>query len=325
MKKLMKAAQVLKQGEKVSLEKIAIPEISNTQILVKNAYSGVNYIDTYHQSGLYSVKLPFTLGSDGSGVIEEIGDKVSLLKKSDRVAYYSAGGSYAEYIVLDEKDAVKVPDQIPLNVACALMVQGMTAHYLTHDTYKIQKGDTVLVHACTGGTGSLITQLGKILGAKIIGTVGSDEKIKIAKELGVDEVIQYNKEDFEERVKSLTSGNLCQAVYDGVGKTTWEKSMRCVKKRGTVVYFGNASGKIPDIDPLLLTKYGSIYITRPKLGDYVLTREELVQRANDLFKYVESGSLKIEIHKEFSLDQANEALEEIQSRNARGKILLKLD
>lgn len=323
----MKAIRVLKQGEKTVLDKIDIPSISGqkSKVLIRNTFAGVNYIDTYYQSGLYRVETPFTLGSDGSGIIEQVGDDVKQFRKGDRVAYYTTSlGSFAEYIAVEEKDVVSVPSEISLDIACASMVQGMTAHYLSHDTYSIKNGDTVLIHACTGGTGSLLVQLAKIRGASVIGTVGSGEKIPLAKALGVDHVINYSSLDFEQEVTKITNGILCHAVYDGVGKSTWEKSLKCVKSRGILVVFGNASGAIPQFDPLLLSRYGSIYLTRPKLGDYVSTRQEFEQRAQDVFKYISKGQLKVEIHKTFETDQYEQALQEIQSRNTRGKILIKM-
>jgi NADPH2:quinone reductase len=322
---MMKAVRILKQGEKPILQNIDIPKATKSKVLIKNSFCGVNYIDTYHQSGLYQVQTPFTLGCDGAGIVEEIGEECKFLKKGQRVAYYCPSlGAHAEYIQCDERDAVVVPDTVPLDVAAACMVQGMTAHYLAHSTYNVTSADTVLIHACTGGTGSLLVQICKILGARVIGTVGSDEKISIAKSLGVDHMINYNTHDFVEEIKKITNGSGCNVVYDGVGKNTWEGSLKSVARRGLMVTFGNASGKIPDIDPFLLSRYGSLSVCRPVLKDYVVTHEEFAKRASDLFEYVAKGKLKVEIHKVFELDQVNEALAEIQSRNARGKILFRV-
>ena len=322
--KMMRAVRVLKQGEKPILDKIPIPKVSSGKLLIKNVFSGVNYIDTYHLSGLYPIPTPFTLGVDGAGIIEDVGDNVTLFKKGQRVTFYvTCLGADAEYTLCDEKDAIAVPDSIPLDIATACMVQGMTAHYLSHDTHKVKQGDVVLIHACVGGTGSLLVQLCKALGAIVIGTVGSDEKVKIAKNLGVDHVINYNTHDFVEQVAIITKGSLCNVVYDGVGKATWEGSLKCVTRRGLAITFGNASGKIPDIDSFLLSKYGSIFVTRPKLGDYVVERAEYEKRAHDLFQYIQEGKLRVEIHKSFPLEKVEDALAEIQNRATRGKILLK--
>jgi NADPH:quinone reductase len=301
-----------------------IPKLSKDSVLIKNHYGGLNYIDTYHQSGLYKVPLPFILGVDGSGVIEEVGQEVKNFKKGDRVSYYTMkGGSLAEYIVLNENDnIVKVPDEIPLNLSCACMVQGLTGHYLTHDTYPIQQGDNVLIQACTGGTGSVILQLAKIKGARTIGTVGSQEKVEIAKALGCDDVILYKEKDFEVELKKFLPKGV-NVVYDGVGKSTYEKSMKCLDKRGFMVFFGNASGSVPPIDPLSLTALGSIYMARPSLKDYCLSRSEFEKRSNDLFDYVSSGKLKLKIHKEFDYKDASLAYKELTGRNSTGKILLK--
>eukprot|EP01080_Neovahlkampfia_damariscottae_P009641 gene9641-1845_t len=302
-----------------------IPKPDKNSVLIKNHYGGTSTKSTnlFKKSGLYKVSLPFTLGVDGSGVIEEIGEDVKNFKVGDRVAYFISGGAFSEYITLNENsNIVKVPDEIPLDISCACMTQGLTAHYLTHSTFPIKKDDNVLVQAAAGGTGSIVSQLAKIKGARVIGTVGSQEKQKIAKNLGCDDVILYKEVDFEVELKKLLPKGV-NVVYDGVGKTTYEKSMRSLDKRGMLVLFGNASGAVPPIDPLELTRFGSLFLTRPSLKDYVQSRNEFQQRSNDLFNYIKDGKLHLKIHKEFNYKDVGQAYNELVGRKATGKILLK--
>ncbi|KAL0481191.1 hypothetical protein AKO1_012651 [Acrasis kona] len=300
------------------------PTASSDQVLVKTTYSTVNFIDCYFRSGLYKVdQFPYILGSDGSGVIEQVGDGVKDLKVGDSVAFFGRG-SYAEYVPVSEKSAVKIPEGISMETAAACMVNGLTGYYLTHETYKVQKGDYVLVHAAAGGTGQYIVQLAKHLGGVVIGTVGSDEKIQIAKEMGCDHVINYKTQDVVQQVQEITNGQKCRVSYDGIGKTTFETSLNSLGPRGWFVSFGNASGAAPLLNPLDLTSRGSLIFTRPSLAHHVPDRATFVDMSNKLFSLVKQGVVKVNIHKTFDLKDTKEAHLEIQGAKTLGKILLKV-
>lgn len=297
-------------------------EPKENEVRVRLEAIGVNFIDIYHRRGLYTNKLPFIPGMEGAGVVDKVGAGVSDVKKEDRVAYAMNIGSYAEYAVVPVWKLVKIPDYIDFKTACAAMLQGMTAHYLTHSTFKLDNNHTILLHAAAGGVGLLLTQIAKNSDAKVIGTVSTEEKAKIAKEAGADEIINYTKENFEEKVKKITDGKGVDVVYDSVGKATFEKSLNCLKPRGMLVSFGQSSGAIPEFNTRILSEKGSLYLTRPTLSNYASNKEEISQRTKDIFSWIENKELKIRIHKEFKLSEAKKAHEELESRKSTGKILM---
>jgi len=286
------------------------------QALVKIAAAGVNYIDIYFRTGLYPAQPPVVLGSEGAGTVEAVAPDVTNIKPGDRVAYAMSRGSEAEYAVVPAWQLIKIPDSVDFNTAAAVMLQGMTAHYLVHSTYPLKAGESCLIHAAAGGTGLLLVQMAKMLGARVIGTVGSDEKAKLAKEAGADEVIVYTKEDFVARAKGM------HVVYDSVGKATFMQSLDCLRPRGMMVTFGNASGAVPEFAPLLLSQKGSLFITRPTLAHYSATPEELAWRAGDVLKWVAQGKLKLHIHKVYKLADAAQAHRDLEGRKTTGKLLL---
>ena len=298
------------------------PEPKENEARVKLEAIGVNFIDIYHRTGLYPNKLPFIPGMEGAGIVDKVNAGVSDAKKGDRVAYAMNIGSYAEYSIVPAWKLVKIPDYIDFKTACAAMLQGMTAHYLTHSTFKIKKNDIILLHAAAGGVGLLLTQIAKNIGAKVIGTASTEEKAKIAKEAGAEDIIIYTKENFEEKVKKITDGNGVDAVYDSVGKDTFLKSLNCLKRRGMLVSFGQSSGAIPEFNTRILSEKGSLYLTRPTLADYASNKEEISQRTKDIFSWIKNKELKIRIHKEFKLSEAKKAHEELEGRKSIGKILL---
>jgi NADPH2:quinone reductase len=283
---------------------------------------GVNYIDIYHRTGLYKNPLPFTLGLEASGVVEAVGAGVSEVRVGERVAYQGVQGSYATHALVPAARLVALPAGWDARTGAAAMLQGMTAHYLVHDTYRLQPGETTLVHAAAGGVGLLLIQMAKRRGARVLGTVSTPEKARLAKEAGADEVIQYTTEDFEAEVKRLTGGRGVQVVYDSVGKTTFEKSLNVLAPRGTLVLFGQASGPVPPVDLGILAGKGSLYVTRPTLGHYVATREELLRRAGGVLGWVKSGELRLRIEHTFPLARAAEAHRALEGRKTTGKVLL---
>jgi NADPH:quinone reductase len=307
-------ADVLRYGDQPQ------PEPGAGQALVKIAASGVNFIDTYHRSGLYKVPLPAILGSEGAGVVESLGSEAAGVKIGDRVAWASVRGSYAEYAVVAVNQLIPIPAEVSLQDAAAVMLQGMTAHYLTHSTFPLKKGHTALVHASAGGTGRLIVQMAKLAGARVIGTAGSAEKAAIAKEAGADEVIQYREQDFAAETRRLSDG--VDVVYDSVGASTFLKSIDCLRPRGMMVTFGNASGPVPAIEPLLLSQKGSLFLTRPTLFHYIATREDLEWRAGDLFRWMAQGKLTLRVDKVYRLADAAQAHRDLESRKTSGKLIL---
>ena len=309
--------EVLKYGE---LDK---PSAAPGQVLVKVALSGVNFIDIYHRMGLYKLPFPAILGVEGAGTVEALGEGVTAFKPGDAVAWTMARGSYAEYCAVPATALVHVPAGITSRDAAAVMLQGMTAHYLTHSTFPLEKGQTALVHAAAGGTGRLIVQMAKLRGARVIATTGSAEKAKVAKEAGADEVILYNEVDFSVEVKRLTNGAGVHVVYDGVGKATYDKSIDSLRPRGMLVCFGNASGPIPPIDLLSLSTKGSLFITRPTLGNYS-SPEELKWRSGDIFTWMKDGKLKLMIEKEYALADTAQAQTDLAGRGTMGKLLIKI-
>jgi NADPH:quinone reductase len=314
----MKALFVEKTGGPENLKYADLPKPSPAagQALVKIAASGVNFIDIYFRMGLYPATPPIVLGSEGAGTVEAVGPEVTSVRPGDRVAYAMARGSHAEYAVVPDWQLVKIPDSVDFQTAAAAMLQGMTAHYLTHSTYPLKAGDSCLIHAAAGGTGQLLIQMAKMLGARVIGTVGSEEKAEQAKAAGADEVVVYTKEDFTARAKGM------HVVYDSVGKSTFLQSLDCLRPRGMMVSFGNASGPAPDIAPLLLLQKGSLFLTRPSLAAYAATREELDWRAGDVLKWIAQGNLKIHIYKVYPLADGAQAQRDLEGRQTTGKLLL---
>jgi len=320
----MKAIRVHAHGgpEVLQYEEVPQPVPGRGEALVRIAAAGVNYIDTYHRRGLYKVPLPFTPGVEAAGVVEAVGPEVSEVQVGDRVAYTGPLGAYAEYAVVPASRLVELPEAIDFPTAAAVLLQGMTAHYLTHSTYPLKPGDTALVHAAAGGVGLLLVQVAKMRGARVIGTVSTEEKAALAREAGADEVILYTRQDFEAEVRRLTDGRGVEVVYESVGKDTFDKSLNCLAPRGYLVLFGQSSGPVPPFDPQVLNQKGSLFLTRPTLQHYVATREELLQRAGDVFGWVASGRLKVRVDSTFKLEEAAEAHRRLEGRQSAGKILL---
>ena len=320
----MKAIQVSQTGgpEVLKLVELPIPKPKPKEAIVQIKAAGVNFIDVYFREGRYPASLPFVDGQEAAGVAVQVGADVATVKVGDRVAYTGALGSYAEYAAVPGDRLVRIPDQLDFKQAAAAMLQGMTAHYLSHSTYPIKRGETALIHAAAGGVGLLLVQMCKLLGARIIGTAGSEAKAALAREAGAGDVIVYTTQDFETETKRLTEAKGVHVVYDGVGKTTFEKDLNVLRPRGYLVLFGGASGPVPPIDLLELTKHGSLFVTRPSLQHYVSTREELEQRSNDLFEMIVRGDLKLRIHKTYPLADAQQAHRDLEGRRTTGKILL---
>lgn len=322
----MKAIQVKETGgpEKMELVDVPTPSPGPKDALVRIAASGVNFIDVYFRIGLYKADFPVALGSEAAGTVEAVGREVNEVAVGDRVAYAMARGSYAEYAVVPAAQLVKLPDHVDFNTAAAAMLQGMTAHYLTHSTFQLKSGDTCLVHAAAGGAGGLIVQMAKMLGARVFGTVSTEEKAAIARGHGADETILYSQHDFEAEVKRLTKGRGVDVVYDSVGKTTFEKSLSSLRPRGMLALFGQSSGAVPPFDPGILNSKGSLFLTRPSLGHHALTREELLWRAGDVLNWLDSGKLKLRIDRTYPLADAPQAHRDLESRKTAGKLLLTL-
>jgi NADPH2:quinone reductase len=320
----MRAIRVNQYGgpEALAWEEQPTPKPEAGQALVRLEAVGVNYIDIYQRTGLYKVPLPFTLGLEGAGVVEAVGSGVSEVRVGERVAYQGIQGSYATHAVVPAARLVALPAGLDARIGAAAMLQGMTAHYLVHDTYPLKPGETALVHAAAGGVGLLLIQMAKRLGARVLGTVSTPEKARLAKEAGADEVIQYTTEDFEAAVKRLTGGRGVQVVYDSVGKTTFERSLNVLAPRGTLVLYGQASGPVPPVDLGILAGKGSLYVTRPTLGHYVATRDELLRRAGQVLGWIRAGELKLRIEHTFPLAQAAEAHRALEGRKTTGKVLL---
>ena len=305
----MRAIVLDKTGgpEVMQLKDIPVPVPGKGELLVKTAAAGVNFIDVYYRTGLYKRDVPFTLGQEGAGTVEAIGagtDAKNPFKVGDRVCCAYGTGTYAEYFVVPYEKAVPVPGGVGDADACVTMVQGMTAEYLSHDTYPIRKGDTVLVHAAAGGVGQLLVQMAKNRGARVIATVGSDAKAKLAKADGADEVINYTTQDFEAETKRITAGEGVHCVYDSVGKTTWEKGLNCLRPRGYFVLYGQSSGTIGTFDPALLAAKGSLFFTRPTLVSYTLSHTELLRRAADVFQMIATAAVKVRHGGSYKLAEA---------------------
>lgn len=320
----MKAVRIHEHGgpEVLRHEEVPLPEPGRGEARVKIEAIGLNFLDTYYRTGLYKVTLPFTPGSEGAGLVDAVGPEVTEVRAGARVAWAMYPGAYAGCAVVPAWRLVPLPDAIDFRTAAAVMVQGMTVEYLTHSTYPVKRGDTVLVHAAAGGTGQLLVQVCKQLGATVFGTASTEEKAALAREAGADEVIRYTEEDFEEAVRRLTNGRGVDVVYDSVGKTTAEKSLNCLRPRGYLVLFGNASGAPPAFDPLTLMAKGSLYLTRPSLGHYIATREELLARARAVFDWIAREQVRVRIAQVFPLQNAAEAHRQLEGRQLLGKGLL---
>jgi NADPH:quinone reductase len=316
----MKAIYIEQTGGPESLKygDMPKPEVAPGQALVKVAVSGVNFIDTYQRSGLYKLPLPAILGSEGAGTVEE----GTIFKKGDRVAWAMSRGSYAEFAAVPESLLVALPDSVSFQDGAAAMLQGMTAHYLTHSTYPLKKGDTALIHAAAGGTGRLLVQMAKLVGARVIGTAGTEAKAQFAREAGADEMIVYSTQDFVDETKRLTDGRGVDVVYDSVGNATLMKSLDCLRPRGMAVSFGQSSGAVPAFEPLLLTQKGSLFFTRPSLGNYISDRQELDWRAEDIFRWIAEKKLVLRIDHEYQLAYAAQAHRDLESRQTAGKLVL---
>ena len=310
--------------ENLKLVDLPNPEPGPGQVLVQVEYSGVNFIDVYFRMGLYKApETPVRLGSEAAGTIVAVGQDVSF-STGQRVAYAMARGSYAEYAVAPQQMVVPLPDGIGFEEGAGVMLQGMTAHYLTHSTFPLKPGHTCLVHAAAGGTGLLLVQMAKIAGAVVIGTCSTPQKAKLVMEHGADHVIRYTEQDFVKEVKQITSQQGVDVVYDSVGKSTFAKSLECLKTRGMMVTFGQSSGPVGEIDPLLLAQKGSLFLTRPSLANYVSNPVELQKRSSDIFSWMAAGRLKVLIHRQYPLNEAAAAHRELESRGSTGKLLLRI-
>ncbi|HWB95954.1 MAG TPA: quinone oxidoreductase [Bryobacteraceae bacterium] len=320
----MKAIQVQEPGgpEKLQLVDVPKPSPGPGQALIRIAAAGVNFIDIYHRTGLYKLDLPFILGSEAAGTVEAVGEGVTEVHLGDRVATASVRGSYAEYAVVAAWQLVKVPDHLDFERAAASMLQGMTAHYLSHSTCPLKPGDTCLVHAAAGGAGRLLVQMAKLRGARVFGTVSTEEKARIAREAGADEAILYTRTDFVAEVKRLTGGRGVDVVYDSVGKDTFLKGLDAIRPRGLMVLWGQASGAVDPFNPSVLNAKGSLFLTRPKLQDYIATREDLLWRAGDVLRWLDSGEVQLRVEKTYPLADAAQAHRDIESRKTAGKLVL---
>jgi NADPH2:quinone reductase len=320
----MKAIRAHEYGgpEALRYEEAPLPEPGSGEARVKIEAAGVNFIDVYHRTGRYPGQLPITPGVEGAGVVDALGPDVSELKSGDRVAYAMHQGSYGEYAVVPAWRLVLIPDSVDTRLAAAVMLQGMTAHYLTHTIYPLRPDDTALVHAAAGGVGLLLTQMAKRRGARVIGTVSTEEKAHLAREVGADEVILYTQTDFEAETKRLTNGEGVNVVYDSVGKTTFDNGLNCLKPRGYMVLYGASSGPAPPLDPQVLAAKGSLFLTRPSLAHYSADREEILRRSGDLFEWMADGQLKVRVDKAYPLADAAEAHRYMEGRKTRGKLLL---
>jgi NADPH:quinone reductase len=320
----MKAIRIHNYGgpEVLAYEDVPVPEPRAGEARVKIEASGVNFIDIYHRTGLYPMNRPCTLGSEGAGIVDAVGEGVTEVKQGDRVAYAMIPGSYAEYALVPAGKLVPVPDDIDAKSAAGIMLQGMTAHYLSHSAYPLQKDETALIHAAAGGVGLLLVQLAKRLGARVIGTVSTQAKADLVRQAGADEIVLYTQADFLAEAKRITNGQGVHVVYDSVGATTFEKSLDCLRARGYLVLFGQSSGPVAAFDPAKLAVKGSLFLTRPSLAHYTLTRAELLRRASDLFAWMQAGKLKLRIEKSLPLQDASEAQQLLEKRRTTGKLIL---
>ena len=322
---MTRIVRITKTGgpEVLKLETINLDQPNPDEVLIEHKAIGLNFIDTYHRSGLYPIELPSGIGAEGAGIIKKIGSKVRDFSIGDRVAYAGTPlGAYSSERNYPTKNLVKIPDGIDFNTAATLMIKGLTTFYLLHKTYPVSSNETILFHAAAGGVGQIFTQWAKSLGCKVIGTVGSDEKISIAKKNGCDFVINYSKEDFAKKVLEFTKGKGVPAVYDGVGKKTLEGSIKCLKKRGIMISFGNASGPITNIDIKKMIQPKGLYFTRPSMAQYLETKDEIKEGADKLFEKLKLGKIKIEIYKKYRLDEVVEAHKDLESRKITGPAVI---
>jgi NADPH2:quinone reductase len=320
----MKAIQVKQCGghEALELVDLPVPEPKPNEAVIKLAATGVNFIDVYHREGRYKVPLPFVPGQEGAGTVTAVGADVKTVKLGDRVSWAGVLGSYAEYAAVPADRLVPVPAGVTDQQAAAAMLQGMTAHYLAHDVYPLKRGETALVHAAAGGVGQILVQMAHNIGARVIATVSTDEKAQLARAAGADEVILYTHQDFEAETKRLTGGKGVDVVYDSVGKTTFEKGLNILRPRGMMALYGGSSGPVPPFDLIVLSQKGSLFLTRPTLGHYTATREELMMRASAVFAMMASGKLKLRIEHTYPLAEAQRAHRELEGRKTTGKLLL---
>jgi len=320
----MKAIRIHAPGgpEVMKLEDVPEPQPKAGEAIVKIDAAGLNFIDVYQRSGLYKLDMPLTLGLEAGGTVTAVGPGVTEVKVGDKVAYTGVPGAYAQYAAVPAARLVVLPQGVSTKQGAAIMLQGMTAHYLACSTYPLKKGDTCLVHAAAGGVGLILCQIARLRGAKVIGTVSTEEKAKLAREAGADETILYTRQDFAAEVKRITGGKGLQVVYDSVGKDTWEGSLNCLAPRGLIALYGQSSGPIGMIDPQILNTKGSLFLTRPSLNVYIATREELQQRAGELFGWIREGKLKLRMEFEFPLKDAAEAHRALEGRKTTGKVLL---
>jgi NADPH:quinone reductase len=320
----MKAIQVRKVGgpEALELAELPVPQPKENEALLEIKAIGVNFIDVYFREGRYPAQLPFIDGQEAAGIVKSVGSGVKSVRPGDRVAYTNILGSYAELACVPAERLVVIPESLDFDHAAAAMLQGMTAHYLCHDTYPLRRGETALVHAAAGGVGLLLVQMAKALGARVIGTAGSEEKAALAREAGADEVILYSTQDFEAETKRLTSGRGVDVVYDGVGKDTFTRDLEVLRPRGYLVLFGGSSGAVPPFDPIILSRKGSLFLTRPTLVNYIASRDELLARANSVLGMIAAGKLKVRISKTYPLSEARQAHRDLEGRKTTGKVLL---
>jgi NADPH2:quinone reductase len=320
----MKAIQIHQIGgpEVLTLAELPIPAPGPGQVLIKIAAAGVNFIEIYFREGRYKAPLPLVPGMEAAGTVEQLGEDVTGFAIGDHVGSTAVMGSYAEYALVPAAQLVKVPAGLDLKQAAAVILQGMTAHYLSHSSFPLKAGDTALIHAAAGGTGQLLVQMAHAIGARVIATVSTEAKAELARAAGADEVILYTEADFEAETKSLTGGHGVDVAYDSVGKTTFEKSLNCLRPRGMMVLFGGSSGAVPPFDLIQLSTRGSLFVTRPTLKDYIATRADLDQRAGDVFRWVAEGKLKVRAEYLYPLKDAAQAQIDIASRNTTGKLLL---
>ncbi len=321
----MKAIRVNEHGgpEVLSYEDVETPEPGAGEARVRLAASGVNFIDTYQRSGLYPTDPPLTLGLEGAGEVDAVGEGVEDVAVGDHVAFASVPGSYAEYVIAPVEQVVPINvTLVEARIAAAVMLQGMTAHYLTHSTFPLEEGQTALVHASAGGVGLLLCQMAKMRGATVIGTAGTEEKAELARSAGADEVILYTEQSFVEETKRITDGEGVHVVYDSVGKDTFDDSLDCLRRRGYMVLYGGSSGPVPPMDPQILNQKGGLYLTRPALGQYSATREELLWRAESLFSWIGQGNLDVRIGGTYELGDAEQAHRDLEGRKTTGKLLL---
>ena len=320
----MNSIRVHKTGgpDVLRIEELPDPAPNAGELLVNIEAIGVNFIEIYQREGLYKVERPFTPGSEAAGTVKALGSGVTDFKVGDRVVSQSMRGAYSSRAIVAAERAVKVPEGISSKIAAAVFLQGLTAHYLATSTYPLQPGDHCLVHAAAGGVGHLLCQVGKMLGAIVIGTASTQEKLDLAREAGAAETINYTTRDFVTEVKRITNGTGVVVVYDSVGRTTFEGSLNCLRRRGVLALFGQSSGPVAPIDPQVLNRKGSLYLTRPTLNDYVATQDELVQRSTELFGWVQNGSVKVRIGAEFPMVRAADAHRALASRKTTGKVIL---